>query len=336
MSNPTANNDEDENITTTTTTTTTTTSSLISSPKNHNRNHNEFHILTTLQYHFFNEEDEDARAEANPPIDTPSNLINTWKTLNATLLGLHARRILDAATALRWTAVLDMHLNLGPLIEQAARAQLFRPHGTTEPPDRGVMVSARVRVLVSEAAVVTIEVVPLGAAAAPLAPILRARIGNYTTNPFEKATSPSAAEMKVPSRVMVDSRPTLPSVFTRHKTTCRQAYDEARGRADPPLRPTTMPTDCEVLLFNSGGEIMEASMSSVYFLREGEGMWVTPRLEAGGMQSVTRTYALGKGWCVEAAVMKESIRDGEVVWLSNAVRGFFSGRIHLAGQAGLG
>ncbi|OCT52895.1 hypothetical protein CLCR_10623 [Cladophialophora carrionii] len=292
-------------------------SSISSSPNKDNQ----IHILTTLQHHFFNEEDAHAA-------DDPSNLINTWKSLNATLLGLHARRILDAASALGWTAVLDSNLNLGPLIEQAARAQLFRPHGTTPPPERSSMVSARVRVLVSEAGLITIELVPLGPGSR-LGPKLRSCIENYTTNPFGSTTT-SKADIDVPvppSRVVVDGKPTLPSVFTRHKTTRRTVYDEARGRADPPLRPTTLPTEAEVLLFNPAGEIMEASMSSVYFLRDGQ--WVTPRLGAGGMQSVTKMYALEKGWCVEGVVVKDSMREGEVIWLSNAVRGFFRGRICL-------
>ncbi|ETI24866.1 hypothetical protein G647_04236 [Cladophialophora carrionii CBS 160.54] len=323
MSNPRTDNDVK-----TTTATTTTASSSISFSSNKD---NQIHILTTLQHHFVNE--EDARATDDPSIDPPSNLINTWKSLNATLLRLHARRILDAASALGWTAVLEqrprLDLDLGPLIEQAARAQLFRPHGTTPPPERGGMVSARVRVLVSETSLITIELVPMGPGST-LGPKLRSCIENYTANPF--GSMASRADMNVPvpvppSRVVVDSRPTLPSVFTRHKTTRRDVYDEARGRPDPPLRPTTLPTEGEVLLFNPAGEIMEASMSSVYFLRDG--LWVTPRQEAGGMQSVTRMYALEKGWCVEGVVVKDSMRQGEVIWLSNAVRGFFQGRICL-------
>jgi branched-subunit amino acid aminotransferase/4-amino-4-deoxychorismate lyase len=316
MAYPMTNNEE---------TTTTALSSTISSP--------DVQILTTLQYHFFN--DQDVRNEDDPTSER-FHLINTWKALNATLLGLHARRVHDAALALGWTTALPAQitgLDLEVLIEQAARDQLFRPHGTTSPPDRGGMVSARVRVLVSQTGVASVELVPLGPAPAPnLELTLRSRIENYTANPFESMVADTTAPP--PSRVVVDRCPTQPSVFTMHKTTKRQVYDEARGRADPPLLPTTVPTQGEVLVVSPAGEIMEASMSSVYFLRAGR--WVTPRASAGGMQSVTRTYALEKGWCVEAVVERESIREGEVIWLGNAVRGFFPGRIHLQGQNGVG
>ncbi|KIW68913.1 hypothetical protein PV04_04825 [Phialophora macrospora] len=312
MSSPTTNNEE--------TTITTTPSSSISSP--------DIQILTTLQYHFFN--DQDVRNEDDPTSE-PSRLINTWKALNAALLRLHARRLHDAALALGWTpAVLAQLtcLDLDQLIGQAARAQLFRPHGTTSPPDRGGVVSARVRVLISRPGVVSVELVPLSPGSS-LGSTLRSRIANYTVNPFGS----TMADVPVPpSRVVVDSCPTQASVFTRHKTTRRQVYDEARRRAEPPLLPTTVPTEGEVLVVGPAGEIMEASMSSVYFLRAGR--WVTPPAGAGGMQSVTRMHALEKGWCVEAVVERESVREGEVIWLGNAVRGFFPGRIHLRGQNG--
>ena len=45
------------------------------------------------------------------------------------------------------------------------------------------------------------------------------------------------------------------------------------------------------------------------------------------MQSVTRMHALEKQWCVEGVVERDSVTDGEIVWLGNAVRGFFAGKI---------
>jgi hypothetical protein len=47
------------------------------------------------------------------------------------------------------------------------------------------------------------------------------------------------------------------------------------------------------------------------------------------MKSVSAMYALTRGWCEEGVVKVPSVRDGEIVWLGNAVRGFFHGEVKL-------
>jgi branched-subunit amino acid aminotransferase/4-amino-4-deoxychorismate lyase len=49
----------------------------------------------------------------------------------------------------------------------------------------------------------------------------------------------------------------------------------------------------EVLIISESGEIMEGSLTSVYFWREGK--WVTPGLDSGGQAGTTRRWALDKG-----------------------------------------
>lgn len=44
---------------------------------------------------------------------------------------------------------------------------------------------------------------------------------------------------------------------------------------------------------------------------------------------MTRRLALEKGWCKEGVVSREEVREGEVVVLSNAVRGFWAARVVL-------
>lgn len=116
--------------------------------------------------------------------------------------------------------------------------------------------------------------------------------------------------------VILDIQATETSLFTEVKTSKRIDYDRARKSAG--LTPSS---NTEVLLYNYLGEVMDGSITSVYFYRDNE--WVTPH--HGGLEGVTRKFALDRELCSIAwsAVTKESLRPGEVVWLSNAFRGFF-------------
>lgn len=116
--------------------------------------------------------------------------------------------------------------------------------------------------------------------------------------------------------VILDIQATETSLFTEVKTSNRIDYDRARKSAGLTPSSTT-----EVLLYNYLGEVMDGSITSVYFFRDNE--WVTPH--HGGLEGVTRKFALDREMCSIAwsAVMKESLRPGEIVWLSNAFRGFF-------------
>jgi len=76
----------------------------------------------------------------------------------------------------------------------------------------------------------------------------------------------------------------------------------------------------EVLLFNYGDEIMEGSICTPYFFRGGH--WITPNVSCGGNVGTTRRYALEQGLCEDGIIMKDSVKVGEMVVLSNGVRGF--------------
>lgn len=99
---------------------------------------------------------------------------------------------------------------------------------------------------------------------------------------------------QTPYEVTVDVDKTSSSPYTHYKTTRRQMYDAARTRAGirgPELK--------EVLLVNSdSGVIMDGSISTVYFWRNGR--WVTPPVPpkygkesgSGGLDGTTRRWAL--------------------------------------------
>jgi len=116
--------------------------------------------------------------------------------------------------------------------------------------------------------------------------------------------------------VVLDTQPTKTNLYTEIKTSYRIAYDRARQSAGLVPSSTT-----EVLLYNELDQIMDGSITNVYFHRNGK--WVTP--DAGGLQGAARQFALDQGLCSIAspAVSKDSLRPGETVWLSNAFRGFF-------------
>ena len=116
--------------------------------------------------------------------------------------------------------------------------------------------------------------------------------------------------------VILDVQATKTDLYTEIKTSYREAYDRARQCAG--LSPTSI---MEVLLYNELNQVMDGSITNVYFFRNNR--WVTP--DAGGLQGAARQFALDRGFCSIAspAVSKDSLRPGEIVWLSNAFRGFF-------------
>ncbi|KAL5604758.1 hypothetical protein BROUX41_001900 [Berkeleyomyces rouxiae] len=140
---------------------------------------------------------------------------------------------------------------------------------------------------------------------------------------------PAAAEVTEPSfAVRLDHCATEPSPFTHYKTTKRDMYNTARARlgialADP----------VEVLMVSAQGEIMEGSITTPFFWRGGR--WVTPPIPdayqdhkgAGGQDGTTRRWALEQNFAVEETVHIDSIKDGEIIWISNGVRGFFKAKV---------
>lgn len=114
--------------------------------------------------------------------------------------------------------------------------------------------------------------------------------------------------------VILDDEATETTLYTEIKTSYRTPYDRARQTAG--LSPSS---NTEVLLYNQTNEVMDGSITNVYFYRNNK--WVTP--DSGGLKGAARRFALDRGLCSIASVKKDSLKNGEVVWLSNAYRGFF-------------
>ena len=76
-------------------------------------------------------------------------------------------------------------------------------------------------------------------------------------------------------------------------------------------------------MVNTRDEIMEGSKTTPYFLRDNK--WITPARECGGNLGTTRRWALEKGLCEEGVVKADSVKENEIVVLSNGVRGFQAG-----------
>ncbi|CAK7245029.1 MAG: Aminodeoxychorismate lyase [Sporothrix thermara] len=158
---------------------------------------------------------------------------------------------------------------------------------------------------------------------------------NDTSN-NEGGLSPLLLQMRAtvgqaPYEVTLDDDKTSSSPYTHYKTTRRQQYDAARKRAG-----ITGPELKEVLLVNSSsGVIMDGSISTVYFWRNGR--WVTPPVPpkygkesgSGGLDGTTRRWALERKLAVEEEVRAESLQHGEDCWMSNGVRGYIFGKVSL-------
>jgi hypothetical protein len=125
--------------------------------------------------------------------------------------------------------------------------------------------------------------------------------------------------------IIPDTVRTTPSPYTAYKTTSRDMYMEARER----IGIKDMAEKKEVLIISDKeGEIMEGSLTSVYFWREGK--WTTPPIASGGQAGTTRRWALEQRFCVEGVVKVDELIDGEACWISNGVRGFNLGRVKLS------
>ena len=229
--------------------------------------------------------------------------------LEAHVLALHCDRVLAAARAFSWTDTLKILEREGD--SKSLRALLCRQIPIAIKHSGLNSVNWKVRVLVSEDG--DIQILP--------APIVLNSINGIPPWPnvpeilFE---TPSSDVCKV----LIDSVATLASEFTKHKTTSRKHYDDARARANIEHM---APTESEVLLFNEDGEIMEASLCTTYFCRDG--LWITPHLSSGGNAGVSRRMALEAGLCIERTLHIDELVPSEMVWLSNAVRGFMPGRL---------
>lgn len=219
-------------------------------------------------------------------------------------LRLHLNRLLTSARAFKWPAAI---------------AKLELPHAESNLCQRlwahteGVVTEGstfKVRILVSEDGDIVVERDWTQTLKPPVYPF------RFDVCPFMNAVDAQVLVCKV----NLAKQPVETSLFTKHKTTRRAVYDDAQWTI---MQYPVAPTKGEVLLHNTAGEVTEAVYSTVYFCR-GED-WTTPAEACGGNLGTTRAWALEQGWCKERVICEKDVRamDNQVVWLSNAVRGFW-------------
>jgi len=266
-----------------------------------------FRIITTLKNILFNTED----------IQQSRPLISQWHEISKTLLVRHQRRLRAAAQAYNWTNVCeqldkpDCMQTLESVIEDATSRH--------PQPENGMIMDIRIRILIDRDGSIQAESVPMGEPKP-----LRTLETDSSHRPPSNGPPPSLSANGRCSIICLDTVSTVPALHTLHKTTYRAPYDAARERAGITKCP---PGEREVLLFNPEWEVMEASLCAVYFYRHGK--WVVPPSESGGMVSATKLWAIDSGFCTERPIKLDEVEDGETLWLSNALRGFFLGKISI-------
>jgi para-aminobenzoate synthetase/4-amino-4-deoxychorismate lyase len=101
--------------------------------------------------------------------------------------------------------------------------------------------------------------------------------------------------------------------FLRHKTTCRQLYDQQYERA---LRQGYD----EVLFLNERGEVTEGAISNIFI--EKDGQWFTPPVACGLLPGTYRRHLLEtRPAAAERVLQLEDLASADAVYICNAVRG---------------
>ncbi|EGC45196.1 conserved hypothetical protein [Histoplasma capsulatum var. duboisii H88] len=269
------------------------------------------------------------------------------------LLSYHYDRLLAAAVDFKWSAAITLLQQQPRETAIAQLAQKVNEHTQSNPAHPW-----RIRVLLNAVGVITVEAVPIlpNPSSAPSIFVLPEKpdFSRLLPRNGDGACSGTASTERIETWTLrLDTEPTSPSLFTRHKTTVRDQYTASRERAGI----TASPHDkTEVLLYNPAGEVMEGSITTVYFRRRrkqgpgpaaasgststpgeaGDGdcnsvddpgyYWVTPPLSSGGNAGTSRRYALTAQMCMEEVVRVEELQElegeNDRVWLSNGVRGF--------------
>lgn len=112
--------------------------------------------------------------------------------------------------------------------------------------------------------------------------------------------------------VISEHRVASGDVLSRHKTSWRSHLDEERKRLN------ALGCD-EVVYLNERGEIVEASLSTI-FAKIGDRL-LTPPLSSGALPGCLRRDLLERGECHEAVLMLADLETADTVYLGNSLRG---------------
>ncbi|GAM84900.1 hypothetical protein ANO11243_029020 [Dothideomycetidae sp. 11243] len=253
------------------------------------------YLFTSLRY------DANARPnKLNPPCCKEANSTYLFK--------YHFDRLKDGAGSRGWYDAqkclkrpIDLHNRL-----VSAVSQYEQKHGPKGP--------YKVRIKLKYHGNIEVSVAP------EMSPYKRPLLYPTTLELFGGESMHEAFKRHCIYKVVLDALPTYKSLHTKTKTEWRSMYDYARVSAGI----QSFQDAKEVLLFNAEGQIMDGSITTPYFYRNGS--WVTPHASSGGNMGVTRRWAIDKCLCRPEVVHIDSLRQGETIWLSNAVKGFFTAR----------
>ncbi len=117
-----------------------------------------------------------------------------------------------------------------------------------------------------------------------------------------------------PLRVALAAEPVdAANPFLYHKTTNREVYDRALAS-----RPELAGVVDDVILWNQGGEITEATIANVVVRKEGS--LYTPPVTSGLLPGVFRAHLLAQGRIQEKVISISEIHLADQVFLINSVR----------------
>jgi len=113
--------------------------------------------------------------------------------------------------------------------------------------------------------------------------------------------------------------------FLRHKTTCRQLYNQQHEQA---IRQGYE----ETLFLNERGEVTEGSISNVFI--EKDGRWFTPPVACGLLPGTYRRHLLETmPEAVEKILRLEDLTSANAIYICNAIRGCRKVTLDPAGNA---
>ncbi|MGF1515307.1 MAG: aminodeoxychorismate synthase component I [Elainellaceae cyanobacterium] len=116
-----------------------------------------------------------------------------------------------------------------------------------------------------------------------------------------------------PLTVCVAPQPVSASdVFLHHKTTHRQAYDQARQSAPSGIH--------DVILWNERGELTESTLGNLVV--EIAGVRYTPPLSCGLLPGTFRAHLLDQGLLQERVILRSALEEGDRLFIINSVRGW--------------
>ncbi len=139
------------------------------------------------------------------------------------------------------------------------------------------------------------------------------RIG-LTTTPFAALPQGTVWRLAIAATRLDATDP-----LRRHKTDSRAIYAEARGEFSADAID-------EVLLVNGDGELAEGTITNL-FVDRGDGVLVTPPLDAGALPGVLRAELLDQGMAVEARLLPSDIARARTVFVGNSLRGLIAARL---------